>query len=118
MDKLHNDFAEFGLADETRDLEKFYESVQKLLENKRPRLKISDTLIDTTVNNVLEKLRHHIEPLIEAEVQNIRFPISKLFTGEQTLAEMQQTLLEAETTLENEVRFTLDDLLEDLKIND
>ena len=28
LDKLHNDFAEFGLADETRDLEKFYESVR------------------------------------------------------------------------------------------
>ena len=28
MDKLRNDFAEFGLEDETRDLEKFYESVR------------------------------------------------------------------------------------------
>ena len=28
LDKLRNDFAEFGLADETRDLEKFYESVR------------------------------------------------------------------------------------------
>ena len=28
LDKLHSDFAEFGLADETRDLEKFYESVR------------------------------------------------------------------------------------------
>ncbi len=28
LDKLRNDFAEFGLEDETRDLEKFYESVR------------------------------------------------------------------------------------------
>ena len=28
LDKLRNDFSEFGLADETRDLEKFYESVR------------------------------------------------------------------------------------------
>ena len=58
LDKLRNDFSEFGLADETRDLEKFYESVRtraRGIDNSKGRQRVLLELYEKFFATALKK---------------------------------------------------------------
>ena len=58
LDKLRNDFTEFGLEDETKDLEKFYESVRmraRGIDNTEGRQKVLLELYEKFFANALKK---------------------------------------------------------------
>jgi len=63
LDKLHNDFAEFGLTDETRDLEKFYESVRtraRGIDNSEGRQRVLLELYEKFFATALKKDAEHL----------------------------------------------------------
>ena len=76
---------------------------------------IDDSLIDTTVNQIIEKIIKGLETTVEAHIKTVRIPASSLFTKDYTLGEMEQILTEAEKGLASEVKSTLRDRLDRIK---
>ena len=76
---------------------------------------IDDSLINTTANQVIEKLIEDSETTVETHMKNVQIPPSALFNKDHTFAEMGEILAEAENEFVNRVKSTVRDRLNEIK---
>ena len=76
---------------------------------------IDDSLINTTANQIIERLIEYSETTVETQMKTVRIPSAALFTKDYTFGEMEEMLTKAEKELANKVKSTVRDRLNRIK---
>lgn len=76
---------------------------------------LDDSLINTTANQIIEKLIEYSETTVEVHMKTVRIPSAALFTKDYTFGEIEKMLIKAEKELANKVKSTVRDRLDRIK---